>query len=81
MVTSAVGGLWIPPAQLPESFREVSGWLPSNRLAELGWQVAGPSPALWPSIGVLAAWTVGLGVIALLAYRRPRFAPRPAAAR
>ncbi|WP_084960168.1 ABC transporter permease [Thermoactinospora rubra] len=72
MVTSAVGGLWIPPAQLPESFRAVSGWLPSNRLADLGWQLLGPAPALWPAIGILAAWTALLGAVALLAYRRLR---------
>ncbi|MCT9933245.1 ABC transporter permease [Planotetraspora sp. A-T 1434] len=72
MVTSAVGGLWVPPGMLPESFRSVSGWLPSNRLADLGWQIAGGHPALWPAIGVLAAWTAGLAVVAVLIYRRPR---------
>jgi ABC-2 type transport system permease protein len=69
---SAVGGLWVPPAVLPPAFRTVASWLPTNRLADLGWQVARGEAIRLSSIGVLAAWTVGVGLLALLAYRRRR---------
>jgi ABC-2 type transport system permease protein len=72
MAVSALGGLWVPPAVLPESFRRVAGTLPSNRLADLGWQIAGGHAPRWSSVIVLAAWTVGLTGLAALAYRRPR---------
>ena len=72
MVMSALGGLWVPPAVLPPAFRTVASWLPTNRLADLGWQVARGEAIRLSSIGVLAAWTVGVGLLALLAYRRRR---------
>jgi ABC-2 type transport system permease protein len=72
MVMSALGGLWVPPAVLPPSFRAVAGWLPTNRLAELGWMIAGGrAPGMVP-VAVLAAWTVALAAIAALAYRWQR---------
>lgn len=73
MALSAIGGLWVPPAVLPESFRRVARALPSNRLADLGWQIAGGHAIGWSSVGVLAAWTAGLALIAILAYRPIRF--------
>jgi ABC-2 type transport system permease protein len=76
MAVSAMGGLWVPPAVLPESFRRIAGTLPSNRLADLGWQIAGGHAVRWSSVAVLAAWTVGLAVVAALAYRRPRLGRR-----
>ncbi len=85
MAMSAMGGLWVPPAVLPSSLRRVAGALPSNRLADLGWQIAGRHPIRPSSVAVLAAWAAGLGVLAVLAYLRPgirrrgsRPAPSPA---
>jgi ABC-2 type transport system permease protein len=72
MAMSAMGGLWVPPAVLPSSFRRIAGTLPSNRLADLGWQIAGGHPVRWSSLATLAAWTAGLAGLALLAYWRPR---------
>jgi ABC-2 type transport system permease protein len=72
MALSAIGGLWVPPAVLPESFRQAARTLPSNRLADLGWQIAGGHAVRWSSVGVLAAWTVGLALIAIVAYRPVR---------
>jgi ABC-2 type transport system permease protein len=69
---SAIGGLWVPPAVLPPTFRTVASWLPTNRLADLGWQVARGDAIRLSSVGVLAAWTAGVGLLALLAYRRRR---------
>lgn len=72
MAMSALGGLWVPPAVLPQSFRDVASWLPTYRLADLGWRTAGGLAPSLASAGVLAAWTVGLGALAVLAYRRRR---------
>jgi ABC-2 type transport system permease protein len=69
---SAIGGLWVPPAVLPPGMRTAAQWLPTNRLADLGWQVAGGAAIRLSSVAVLAAWTLGLGVLALAAYGRRR---------
>lgn len=70
LVLAALGGLWMPVQMLPDAMGHVARALPSNRYAELGWDVAGGhAPA--PMDGtVLAAWTVGLALLATLAYRR-----------
>jgi ABC-2 type transport system permease protein len=89
MAMSAIGGLWLPPAIMPASFTAIGAWLPSNRLADLGWQIAGGHPVRWSSVAVLVAWTAGLAVVAVLMYRRPLIRlpriragdPAPAAAR
>ncbi|TAM70473.1 MAG: ABC transporter permease [Microbacteriaceae bacterium] len=71
MAMSALGGLWVPPAILPSGMMDVAYWLPTYRLADLGWSIAkGDLPDL-TSIAVLAAWAVGLAGVAWLAYRRP----------
>jgi ABC-2 type transport system permease protein len=65
-----LGGLWMPTAQLPGILRAVAHWTPSNRFAELGWDIAaGHAPSGMAGL-VLAAWTVVLGAGAILAYRR-----------
>ena len=67
---SIVGGLWMPVSQLPTVLREISAWTPTNRLAELGFDVVGGhAPAAAPFM-ILAAWAVVLGALAALAYRR-----------
>jgi len=72
MAMSGIGGLWVPPAVLPPTFRTIASWLPTYRLADLGWQVAYGDAIRLSSVVVLAAWTVGIGLLALLAYRRRR---------
>lgn len=67
---SIVGGLWMSVSVLPKVLRSVAHWMPSNRFADLGWSVvAGHAPPVSDGL-VLAAWTAGLGVLAVLAYRR-----------
>jgi ABC-2 type transport system permease protein len=80
MGLSAVGGLWVPPAVLPQSFRDVAGWLPSNRLADLGWRIAAHQTVPLATITILAGWTLLLAVAAVLAYRRPHLRLRAAPA-
>lgn len=72
MVMSAMGGLWVPPAQLPSSFRPVTDGLPTFRVADAGWRiVSGGAPALGDYL-VTASWAAVLVAIAVVAYRRPR---------
>jgi ABC-2 type transport system permease protein len=66
----ALGGLWMPPSVMPHLMRDIGRLLPSNSLAELGWQIAGGQASVPTAVLVLAAWTVGSGLIAILAYRR-----------
>ncbi|HEV2639142.1 MAG TPA: ABC transporter permease [Actinocrinis sp.] len=81
MAMSAMGGLWVPPSQLPASFRSVADTLPTYRLADLGWQIAaGHAPTL-ADAAVLAGWSLALGLLTALAYRRPRLLTRTRAPR
>ena len=66
----ALGGLWMPVANLPATLQQVAHALPSNRLADLGWKIAAGSLPTTSTLLVLAAWTAGCGVLALLAYGR-----------
>jgi ABC-2 type transport system permease protein len=67
---SILGGLWISVSLLPTALRHIARWTPSNRFADLGWNVvAGHAPPASDAL-VLAAWTVVLGALAILAYRR-----------
>ena len=60
----------MPPSVMPHLMRDIGRLLPSNSLAELGWQIAGGQASVPTAVLVLAAWTVGSGLIAILAYRR-----------
>jgi ABC-2 type transport system permease protein len=67
---SILGGLWMPLDQLPKVLRTAAHWTPSNRFAELGWEiVGGHAPSATGGL-VLAAWAVVLGTGATVAYRR-----------
>lgn len=71
---SALGGLFAPPAVLPDAMLAVAHALPSYQLANLGWRIAAgeaPDPG---GVLVLGGWAVGFTLIALVAYRRPALA-------
>jgi ABC-2 type transport system permease protein len=74
MVLSALGGLWVPPAVLSDSLRNVAHMMPTYHLADLGWHIAGGHAPLLSGILILLAWTAGLAALAFLAYRRPTLA-------
>lgn len=74
LAMSAIGGLWVPPTALPPSFRTAAEALPTFRLADLGWRIAAGHAPASADVAALAGWTVGLGLLAALAYRRPRLA-------
>ncbi|MFE2516263.1 ABC transporter permease [Streptomyces mirabilis] len=67
---SVVGGLWFPLALFPGWLRSLSGFTPTNRIAQLGASVAdGDAPALG-AVAVLTAWLLAFGSYAVVSYRR-----------
>lgn len=67
---SILGGLWMSVSIMPKTLRHIAHWTPSNRFADLGWSVvAGHTPPASDAF-VLAGWTLGLGALAIAAYRR-----------
>jgi ABC-2 type transport system permease protein len=70
LTLAALGGLWMPASILPAPLRDVAHALPSNRLAQLGWRVAGGHVPPLGAIVVLLAWTVGFGLAAVAIARR-----------
>ena len=66
----ALGGLWMPPSVMPHAMQDLGQALPSNAVAELGWRITGGQAPVPKVILVLAAWTLGSGLVAILAYRR-----------
>jgi ABC-2 type transport system ATP-binding protein len=60
---AALGGLWVPPGQFSAGLRDFAEALPSYNQAALGWHVtSGTAPSVI-NLVVLAAWTVGLGLL------------------
>ncbi len=73
---SALGGLWVPPTVMPAGLRSVAHALPSYQLAQMGWRIAGDRAPQLSGIAILAAWAVGAGMLAWVAYRRPQLRRR-----
>jgi ABC-2 type transport system permease protein len=70
MAMSILGGLWFPVEQLSPFLRGVAKVLPSYWVGETGRSVLGGEAVPLVGVVVLAAWTVGLGLIGAVAYRR-----------
>jgi ABC-2 type transport system permease protein len=70
LVLAALGGLWMPTKLLPGSLQAIAHALPSDRLAELSWKVAAGGAPPIAAVAVLAAWVLGLTVIAVGLARR-----------
>jgi ABC-2 type transport system permease protein len=64
------GGIFTPPDNLPGTLAAISRALPSYGVAQVGESVAGGLPLPASALVVLAAWTVGAGGLAALAWRR-----------
>jgi ABC-2 type transport system ATP-binding protein len=77
---AALGGLWVPPGQLSPGLRDLASALPSYNQAALGWHVTSGTAPTAINFVVLAAWTVGLGLLPLAvrsgSWRRGRSAVR-----
>ncbi|KAA2262703.1 ABC transporter permease [Solihabitans fulvus] len=70
LALSALGGLWMPVHVLPSVLQDIAPMLPSNRFAELGWNVAAGTGPSMLGVAVLAGWLVVFAALALLGYRR-----------
>ena len=63
---------FIPPDHITDDYmnNRIGQALPSDAVAELGWRIAGGQASVFKAVLVLAAWTLGSGLVALFAYRR-----------
>jgi ABC-2 type transport system permease protein len=64
------GGIFAPPSELPDALGAIAETLPSYGVVQVGASVTGGLPLPASALAVLAAWTVGAGGIAALAWRR-----------
>jgi ABC-2 type transport system ATP-binding protein len=60
---AALGGLWVPPGVLSSGLRHFAAALPSYNQAALGWHVTSGTAPTVTNFAVLAAWTLGLGLL------------------
>ena len=67
---SYLGGLWVPPMDLPAFVQQVSIFMPSRMAAELVWPIPFGFPVGWYPFAGLAVFLVLFGVLAWLGYRR-----------
>ncbi len=69
-VVSALGGLWVPPAILPNSILNIGKLLPTYQAADIGWHIANGLYPTWVSGVNLLLWSlVFLIIIAIVAPR------------
>ena len=64
------GGIFTSPDNLPDTLAAISRALPSWGVVQVGESVAGGASLPAAALVVLAAWTVGAGALAALAWRR-----------
>ena len=64
------GGIFTSPDNLPDALAALSRALPSYGVVQVGESVAGAHSLSAPALVVLAAWTLGAGALAALAWRR-----------
>jgi ABC-2 type transport system permease protein len=64
------GGIFTPPSQMPDLLAAISRALPSWGVVQVGESVAAGRSLSASALVVLAAWTVGAGALAALAWRR-----------
>jgi ABC-2 type transport system permease protein len=65
-----LGGIFTPPANMPDALAAVAKILPSYGVVAVGENVTGASSLSASAVVVLAAWAVGAGALAALAWRR-----------
>jgi ABC-2 type transport system permease protein len=64
------GGIFTSPSEMPDALGAIAETLPSYGVVQVGQSVAGGSSLPASAVAVLAAWTVGAGALAALAWRR-----------
>lgn len=70
MALAILGGLWFPVSQFPNVLQSVAKVLPSYWAAEVARAPLAGTAIPLAGVLVLAAWTVALGLLATVAYRR-----------
>ena len=65
-----LGGIFIPWSSLPHAMQLMGQALTSYHLAQLGWNAAAGVPLGMSNVLALAAWTGGLGLVALWRWRQ-----------
>lgn len=70
MALAILGGLWFPVSQFPAFLRHIATALPSYWAAEIARAPLAHASIPLHGVLVLAGWTVGLGLLAMAAYRR-----------
>jgi ABC-2 type transport system permease protein len=65
-----LGGIFIPWSSLPHAMQLIGQALPSHHLAQLGWNAAAGVPLGMSDVLTLAAWTAGLGLVAVWRWRQ-----------
>lgn len=70
LTMSAIGGLWVPVDQFPDWLADISAVLPSHLLLDIGYAIVEGRAASGAAVAGLAAWTVGLALLARLAWQR-----------
>jgi ABC-2 type transport system permease protein len=65
-----LGGILTPISNLPDTLAAISRALPSYGVVQVGQSVAAGDTLPASAVTVLAAWTVGAGALAALAWRR-----------
>jgi ABC-2 type transport system permease protein len=70
LVLWLLGGIFTPPDRLPDALAAVARALPSYGVIQVGQGAAGGDLIPGSAVAVLAAWTLGAGALAALAWRR-----------
>ena len=65
-----VGGLWIPPQNLPQRVAEISVFTPTRHAGEIAWAVVGAGAIPLSSVAWLIGYTAVFTVLAYAGYRR-----------
>ena len=70
LVLWLLGGIFTPPDRLPDALAAVARALPSYGVIQVGQGAASGDLIPGSAVAVLAAWTLGAGALAALAWRR-----------
>jgi ABC-2 type transport system permease protein len=65
-----LGGIFTPPSEMPDALGAIAETLPSYGVVQVGQSAAAGRALPAAALVVLAAWTVGAGALAALAWRR-----------
>ncbi|MEJ7650495.1 MAG: ABC transporter permease [Nakamurella sp.] len=68
--TSILGGLWVPIDQFSSFLQHVARFVPTYWIADIGRDAVDGSGLQLVGIAVLLGWTIVLGAIGVIAYRR-----------